>query len=478
MRAARSRSFGHRLTSLVVMTTGLAAIVVATTIAGLELLRLRPTMLARLSTQADVIATHSTAALRFDDHRAGIETLSALNAVPEALGAYLYDADGELFAAYQRAADSPPPPARPDPPGHRFEQRTLVLSTPIEHQSQRVGTLTLVYDLGDYYFAIARQIIVATSIGAVAITLALLLARRLRGGLERPVSELTRAARAVSQTKDYSIRAQKFQDDDLGELTDTLNHMLSQIEQYERLQREAEDLRRRYTSELERRNKELDEFAYVASHDLRSPLQGIKHLAKWIEEDNLGVLQDRSRRHLEQMQQRVTRLERLLDDLLQYSRAGRVRGEVVPVDTAALVRDTITLLAPPANFKFAVGERLPAFVTAKVPLESVFRNLINNAIKHHDRPDGRIEISCRENGAWYDFTVGDDGPGIPPESHEQIFQMFETLKPRDSVEGSGMGLAIIKKIVESVGGRVGVDSAVGHGARFRFTWPKVMPLEG
>jgi signal transduction histidine kinase len=117
-------------------------------------------------------------------------------------------------------------------------------------------------------------------------------------------------------------------------------------------------------------------------------------------------------------------------------------------------------------------------VTAKVPLEAVFRNLINNAIKHHDRPDGRIEISCRENGAWYDFTVGDDGPGIPPESHEQIFQMFETLKPRDSVEGSGMGLAIIKKIVESMGGRVGVDSAVGQGARFRFTWPKVMPLEG
>jgi signal transduction histidine kinase len=475
--SARRRSFGQKLTSLVVITTGVAALVITTSIAAIELQRLRTTLLARFSTQATLIAIHSTAALRFADQAAGEETLAAMSAVPEATGAFLYDADGGLFATYQRAGHSLPPPAQPDPPGHRFAQRTVVLSAPIEHQSQRLGTLVLVYDLRAYYAAIVREIVFATVIGAAAIALALLLARRLRRGLEEPVSELARATRAVTQTRDYSIRAQKFDDDELGDLTDTLNQMLTRIEEYELRQREADEHRRRYTAELERRNRELDEFAYVASHDLRSPLQGIKHLARWIEEDNVGALQERSKRHIEQMQQRVTRLERLLDDLLQYSRAGRMRGEIVPVDTTALLRDTITLLAPPPGFTFALGERLPAFVTAKVPLETVFRNLINNAIKHHDRADGRIQVDCHENGAWYGFIVGDDGPGIPPEAHAQIFQMFETLKPRDSVEGSGMGLAIIKKIVESFGGSVGVDSVVGKGAKFRFTWPKVMPLE-
>jgi signal transduction histidine kinase len=474
----RARSFGHKLSMLVLTTTTLAALVVAATFGILEQLRLKPIVIARVTSYGEVTAIHSTAALRFDDSAAGAETLSALRAVREVAGAFLYDAGGEPFAAYTRAQAPATAPPRAGPPGARFADRALVLTLPIEHQEQHIGSLVVEYDLTEYYAAYARRMGVAALSGAAAVLIALLLAYRLRRGLERPVSELARAARAISQTKDYRIRAQKVGDDELGDLTDTFNDMLTQIEQYQQLQQAAEDHRRRYTADLERSNRELDEFAYVASHDLRSPLQGIKNLAKWIEEDNAGVLHEQSLRHLRQMQQRVARLERLLDDLLQYSRAGRVFGELVEVDTRELIRETVGLLAPPSAFRVDLQGDMPTFVTAKVPLEQVFRNLINNAIKHHDRPDGRLEISCRENGAYYAFAVADDGPGIPPESQDQIFRMFETLKPRDAVEGSGMGLAIIKKIVESLGGRVGVESEPGQGARFWFTWPKTANIGG
>lgn len=229
----------------------------------------------------------------------------------------------------------------------------------------------------------------------------------------------------------------------------------------------------RSNKELERTNRDLDEFAYVASHDLRSPLEGIKNLAKWIAEDNADTLPDKSKRHLEQMQQRLERLEQLLDDLRQYSRAGRVHGAIVEVDTAELVRETFEVLNPPDGFRISVSD-LPTLRTIRTPLEQVLRNLINNAVKHHDHDKGTIEVTCRDADEQYEFSVTDDGPGIPAEFHEQIFKLFETLRPRDEVEGSGMGLAVIKKTVESFGGSVTVESTDGRGTTFRFTWPKTM----
>jgi signal transduction histidine kinase len=131
------------------------------------------------------------------------------------------------------------------------------------------------------------------------------------------------------------------------------------------------------------------------------------------------------------------------------------------------------LLAPPAGFTIHLAEKLPTFFTERVPLETVFRNLLGNALKHHDRPQtGQVSVSATEQATVVEFTITDDGPGIDPEFHERIFQMFQTLKPRDQIEGSGMGLAIVKKLVENYGGTVQVESSVGQGATFRFTWPK------
>ena len=225
---------------------------------------------------------------------------------------------------------------------------------------------------------------------------------------------------------------------------------------------------------LERTNRELDSFAYAASHDLRAPLRGIANLAQWIEEDLLGLgdLKGETREMLELMRGRMHRMEGLIEGLLQYSRAGRTRGEPEQVDVKRLVKDVIDLLSPPETITFTIEPDLPTLQTERLLLQQVFMNLIGNAIKHTTRGDAAVAIGSRRVGPFYEFSVKDNGPGIAPEFHDRIWGIFQTLETRDRVEGAGIGLALVKKLVESQRGRAWVESAPGTGATFRFLWRK------
>ncbi|MET3117652.1 signal transduction histidine kinase [Undibacterium sp. GrIS 1.8] len=242
-------------------------------------------------------------------------------------------------------------------------------------------------------------------------------------------------------------------------------------------------------------NQELNNFTYVASHDLKSPLRGIDQLANWISEDLADTLNPDTQRHLYLIRSRIQRMEMLLDDLLAYARVGRADDEIVTVDTRVLVSDIFELLKTSGAIRLEAADDLPTVQTRKVPLNLVLRNLISNAIKHHNKPDGRIFVGAKiiavsvnneannrlnndaNNDAnkgiahYIEFTVKDDGPGIAPEHQQRVFGMFQTLKPRDEVEGSGIGLALVKKAVESVGGTVQLVSDGQTGCTFRFLWP-------
>jgi len=224
--------------------------------------------------------------------------------------------------------------------------------------------------------------------------------------------------------------------------------------------------------ELERSNKELATFAYVASHDLKSPLRGIFQISQWIEEDlgNGDILSIPS--HMNLLRGRLRRMELLLDDLLAYSRAGRMEGGLSQIDLGVLAHDIFDMQALPEGFTLVTAENLPTFTTLATPLEQVLRNLFTNAVKHHDQLTGRIKLDWQlKNKDYYEFSVTDDGPGIPPEYHERVFVMFQTLRPRDEVEGSGMGLALVKKIVETYGGKTSITSDGIRGTSILFTWP-------
>lgn len=249
-----------------------------------------------------------------------------------------------------------------------------------------------------------------------------------------------------------------------------IEDVTERVEHEQALQRYAHQLEQ-YAADLQQTNKELDDFAYVASHDLKSPLRNLDNLAQWIAEDVGDDLPEASKRHLELMQNRVQRMEHLLDDLLAYSRAGRKEYPVEAIDAGELIREVVELLAPPKSFSVETMGEMPVLHTTRPPLQQVFMNLIGNAIKHHDRTDGRVTIFAEPESDPVLFTVADDGPGIAPEYHQRIFGMFQTLRPRDEVEGSGMGLALVKKLVEHAGGTIALDSEKGRGVTFYFTWP-------
>jgi light-regulated signal transduction histidine kinase (bacteriophytochrome) len=229
------------------------------------------------------------------------------------------------------------------------------------------------------------------------------------------------------------------------------------------------------TSALKAANRELKDFAYVVSHDLKAPLRGISRLACWLSEDYDDVIDEKGKEMTGLLINRVKRMDALIDGILQYSRVGRIISEEKHLDLNRLVKDVIDMLGPLEHIQIVVEKELPFIVGDGVRITQVFQNLLSNAVRFMNNPDGKIVIDYDEEGDYWKFKVTDNGPGINSAYHEKIFQIFQTLKPRDEYESTGIGLALVKKIVELYGGTVGVESEVGKGTTFWFTFPMKKP---
>jgi PAS domain S-box-containing protein len=230
--------------------------------------------------------------------------------------------------------------------------------------------------------------------------------------------------------------------------------------------------RQQAQSDLENRNQELNSFVHIVSHDLKAPLRAIVNLSSWIEEDLAGSLGANTQQQLALLRSRVHGMEVTIDGLLNYARVGTMDTKIELIEVAQLLTETIDLLAPPPTFTISIAPNLPTLSTSRLLLSQVFANLIGNAIVHHNRSDGAIQISARSHGDHYEFAVSDDGPGISPEQHERIFQIFHALNPQNRADSTGIGLTIVKKIVEAEGGTIRLESQLGTGTTFYFTWPK------
>lgn len=321
-----------------------------------------------------------------------------------------------------------------------------------------------------------RNVIVCSLIGAM--TLALSMAGRLTVLILPPITSLTKTFRLLAAGETLVAIPEADRDDEIGEMAKAARVFSDQNRTTQKLLTQAEELGsqlQRKAEQLEASNSELDSFAYVASHDLKSPLRGIRQLATWIEEDSGHLLPGDSQLHLQQLTARVTKMETLLQDLLDYSRAGRQVREPEEIDLSALLQGIVDITDNPQGVKVTWPKDSLSLTTVRPQLEQVLLNLVGNAMKHNDKSaDGLIDVKVAQEGDWYHFQVKDNGPGIDESNHDRVFQMYQRVGDV-SVDGSGMGLAIVKKQVENAGGHVTLESCRGSGATFEFTWPVLVP---
>ncbi len=231
----------------------------------------------------------------------------------------------------------------------------------------------------------------------------------------------------------------------------------------------------RLTEQLETLRQEFKDFVYIISHDLKAPLRAISALTDWIATDYADEFDDEGKEQLKLLTARVKRMQNLMDGVLQYSRIGRVEEQPVSIDLNQLLPQIIETLAPPANIHITVENRLPVIVSQPTRIQQVFQNLLSNAVRFLNKPEGFIKVACAEENGFWKFSVSDNGPGIEQQHFERIFKIFQTLQAKDQLETTGVGLTIAKKIVEVFGGKIWPTSELGKGSTFFFTLPKSTP---
>ena len=329
-------------------------------------------------------------------------------------------------------------------------------------------------DIAKSYLFIGITLLAAVIIGAA---FALVIGR----GITSPVRALTGVMQRLADGDTGVDIPGGDRKDELGLMAKTVEifkENLTRIVQLQKATKVVQHELEKQSDELERSNQELENFAYIASHDLKAPLRGISNLSKWISEDLGDSVDDETRENLDLMHSRVERLEGMLDGILEFSRVGRGNHKPEKVDANILVADVVDYLSVPEGCEVHISGELPTLVTEKIPLEQVFRNLIGNAVKHRDADEILIHVSGFEDKETCTFEVRDNGPGISEEFHERVFLMFQTLKPRDEMEASGMGLALVKKLIDYNGGDIFLESNPDkRNTVFRFTWNKSEELK-
>ena len=275
-------------------------------------------------------------------------------------------------------------------------------------------------------------------------------ARQVRLEVEERTAQLWATVEELNQ----EVMERKTAESELQTLNETLEHHIAHR-----------------TAEAERRAEYLEQFAYVTSHDLKAPLRAVSNLAEWIEEDLDDKLDSSSREQLSLLRDRVRRMHDLIEGLLEYSRVGKTSDTETLIDTRELIHEITDSLSPPKGFTIKIKGDMPVLMADRLQLGQVFSNLISNSLKYHGGKKGKIRITSDNFGAICQFTVCDDGQGIAPEYHDKVFKMFQTLESSDYGNSTGIGLALVKKIVVEHGGSIRLKSAVGKGACFSFTWP-------
>ena len=467
------------LTSTTVVVLTGAALIIYDTIS------FRQSLTRRLTTQAEILAANSTAALAFENPDDARQLLDGLSSDPNMVMAALYDQHGQLFALYPSDAPLSVAPAAPGEAGHRFERAAVVIVQPVKEEGRMLGTLYLKSNLRVLTGRrrIFALVVLLAVVGSMAVAFAL--STWLQRGITGPVRTLAEVAQQVAEGRDYSVRANAVSDDELGLLTEAFNGMLGEIQQRDSALRASEtrlrqlnsDLERRVqarTAELETSNRELEAFSYSVSHDLRAPLRHIDGFADLLGRHAQSALDDKGRRYLATISDSAKSMGALIDDLLSFSRMGRSEMQHASVNLGDLVTEVRKELSTDLANRDVVWEigPLPNLVGDAAMLRLALANLLSNAIKYtRGRTPARITIGAREQEGETVLFVQDNGAGFDMAYQDKLFGVFQRLHSADEFEGTGIGLANVRRIVQRHGGRVWAEGEPGQGATFFVALP-------
>jgi signal transduction histidine kinase len=480
-----------KLTAILLLVSSLVLLLTSAAFVTYEVLAVRRTTLKNLSTLGRVIAANSTASLAFANEADAREILAGLRAEPHVVAAGLYDKSGRLFSRYPANLPGDVLPVTPARDGYRFEGVYVIGLEPVaETGNPRLGTLYLKSDMQ----AVSRTLRLSAAIGAGVMAISLLtayvLAALLQGRISQPILALAETAAAVSTRQDYSVRAPKLGEDELGTLTDAFNQMLGRIEDQNReLRRYATELEQRVadrTHELQERNEslrrnaaellaansELDAFAYSVSHDLRAPLRSIDGFSQVLLEDYGTRLDESGRDSLQRVRAASQRMATLIDDLLKLARVTRAEMRTEVVDLSKIAGDIVAELrrsTPERQVDFAIAQGLEARGDPRL-LRVVLDNLLRNSWKYTAKqPRPRVEFAAAQENGERVFLVRDNGAGFDMQYADKLFGVFQRLHSDADFEGTGVGLATVRRIINRHGGRIWAESAVDRGATFYFT---------
>jgi signal transduction histidine kinase len=469
-RALRDLPIRRKLTLIILATCALALSLSAIVVAVFDVLDVRRRMVHDTTVLADVIARNTQASLAFRDSDEAANTLRALQSAPNVAMACVYDAGGKRFAEYVRGDRAPQFAASPDADGHRFTRGALALFRPVMLNGKRIGTIYLASPLRPIYERVGYIAALRIMVLAGALLVAFALSRRMQKVIAEPLLALTATSRVIAAHGDFTVRAVRMGNDEIGELTGVFNQMLDTLaELNEKL--ESRVLER--TAQLQRANEELESFSYSVSHDLRAPLRAVDGYARLLAEDHAASLDDDGQRLLSVVRDEARRMGGLIDDLLDFSRVSRQALRPSPIDLASMAEGIVAELRrtqPERTIELTCAP-LPRALADGATIRQVLVNLLSNAVKYAKSEGAiRIEIDGSRDGAMSSYRIRDRGVGFDMRYVDKIFGVFQRLHG-DEFEGTGVGLAIVERIVVRHGGRVRAEGVPGQGASFHFTLP-------
>ncbi len=486
---ARNMTIRYKLV-LIIMLTCVATLIIAGGIfTGYEWKTLRQLMVMNLSAQAEIMAETCKAAVAFDDSDDAKETLSSLRVSSSIIFGGVYNSHGNLMSAYYRYDTDKgvlPDSIRED--GHEFSRDYLTVFKRIILDGDVIGTVCIRSDLKPLHVMLSNTIKITFIIIGVSLLAAYVISSMLQSVISRPIIKLTELAKAVSVGKDYQRRGVKTTNDEIGLLIDAFNEMLDEIQKRDgaliEANKELEGKVAARTADLEemveklnQSNRQLQEFTYVASHDLREPLRKISAFGQLLIASIGDKIEDDDRENLDFMIDGAERMQQMIEALLTYSRVITKEVEFETVDLNKAVEELqsfeLSVKLEETKTNLVVPEPLHQVSCDPAQVRQLLQNLIANGLKYQKQgniPEITIRSHMQEDG-MVRVEVQDNGIGIEKDQCENVFVMFRRLHSRQEYEGTGIGLAICKKIVERHGGNIGIDSVYGEGSTFWFTMP-------